>query len=174
MTLRALSVTSRRRGYDSDDDYTASRNARQPINRQADQANNPAAVGAPPTNRQVRNDAWSTRMREKVMSLTVVVNFCFSYGFMVAPQSWFSNWISFLLLVHQIPTIANWSNCSCCLLNSMGWILQSSLTILQSQGDLLSKTRHPLSRTSPTGALSCNHMPVSFCELKYNCVLEVL
>lgn len=65
MTLRAVSVTSRRRGYDSDDDYTASRNARQPINRQADQANNPAAVGAPPTNRQVRNDAWSTRMREK-------------------------------------------------------------------------------------------------------------
>lgn len=83
MTLRAVSVTSRRRGYDSDDDYTASRNARQPINRQADQANNPAAVGAPPTNRQVRNDAWSTRMREKVMS-----------------------WISFLLLVHQIPTMA--------------------------------------------------------------------
>jgi hypothetical protein len=73
MTLRAVSVTSRRRGYDSDDDYTASRNARQPINRQADQANNPAAVGAPPTNRQIRNDAWSTRMREKVMSLTVVI-----------------------------------------------------------------------------------------------------
>jgi len=70
--LRAVSANARR-DYDSDEDYLPARSApRQPAgNRQANQANPPSAPGAnfeegSISKRALRNDAWSTRMREKV------------------------------------------------------------------------------------------------------------
>ncbi|KAH9540128.1 hypothetical protein CY35_15G093800 [Sphagnum magellanicum] len=67
MILRAVSSNARRTGYDSDDDYLAPRsNGRQPLlNRQVNQSNPPTAPGSTADNRPVRNDAWSTRLREK-------------------------------------------------------------------------------------------------------------
>jgi len=69
--LRAVSANARR-DYDSDEDYLPARSApRQPAgNRQANQANPPSAPGAnfeegSISKRALRNDAWSTRMREK-------------------------------------------------------------------------------------------------------------
>jgi hypothetical protein len=68
MILRAVSSNARRTGYDSDDDYLAPRsNGRQPLlNRQVNQSNPATTPGSTADNRPVRNDAWSTRMREKV------------------------------------------------------------------------------------------------------------
>ncbi|CAK9207284.1 unnamed protein product [Sphagnum jensenii] len=67
MILRAVSSNARRTGYDSDDDYLAPRsNGRQPLlNRQVNQSNPATTPGSTADNRPVRNDAWSTRMREK-------------------------------------------------------------------------------------------------------------
>lgn len=69
MILRAVSSNARRTGYDSDDDYLAPRsNGRQPLlNRQVNQSNPATTPGSTADNRPVRNDAWSTRMREKVL-----------------------------------------------------------------------------------------------------------
>ncbi|KAJ7534776.1 hypothetical protein O6H91_12G003400 [Diphasiastrum complanatum] len=64
LILRPM-VSGPQRSYDSDDDYLPSRSAvRQPLlNRQPTQGNGPSAT--PTDARPVRNDAWSTRMREK-------------------------------------------------------------------------------------------------------------
>ncbi|EFJ26409.1 hypothetical protein SELMODRAFT_172827 [Selaginella moellendorffii] len=62
IVLRSVALGAQR-GYDSDDDMPV-RNTRQPLlNRQATQSN--ATPSAPAESRPPRNDAWSTRMREK-------------------------------------------------------------------------------------------------------------
>jgi hypothetical protein len=62
MTLRAISNDSRP-GYDSDEEFSP----RQPLlNRQNNQAApQPGAPPPAPSRAAVRNDAWSSRMREK-------------------------------------------------------------------------------------------------------------
>ncbi|KAJ7566850.1 hypothetical protein O6H91_02G121200 [Diphasiastrum complanatum] len=63
MIFQAVVSGARRTGYDSDDDYVAPRSYRQPLlNRQPTQGAN---VTATSDSRPPRNDAWSTRLREK-------------------------------------------------------------------------------------------------------------
>ncbi len=66
--LRAVSASTQR-DYAIDEDYLAASSSRQPVaNRQPIQAATPNSTpGAPSEARSPKNDAWSTRMRDKVL-----------------------------------------------------------------------------------------------------------
>lgn len=68
MVLRAVSASAQR-DYAIDEDYLAASSSRQPAaNRQPIQAATPNSTpGAPSEARSPKNDAWSTRMRDKVL-----------------------------------------------------------------------------------------------------------
>lgn len=69
-TLKAITADTRA-GYDSDEEFAPRSTVRQPLlNRQNNQAAPPGAPGtpgAPSEARAARNDAWSARMRDKVL-----------------------------------------------------------------------------------------------------------
>jgi hypothetical protein len=66
--LQAVSASTQR-DYAIDEDYLAASSSRQPVaNRQPIQAATPNSTpGAPSEARSPKNDAWSTRMRDKVL-----------------------------------------------------------------------------------------------------------